>query len=86
MRTQATPFNELVQFKAPDGFSAAVTAAARRDHTSNAEFLRRAVIARLREVGLPLDPFGSAMSPKPDAIDPAQECAKCGRTSEAAAP
>jgi hypothetical protein len=57
MRTQATSFNELVQFKAPDGFSAAVTAAARRDHTSMAEFLRRTMIARLREIGLPLDPI-----------------------------
>jgi hypothetical protein len=54
MRTQATPFNELVQFKAPDGFLAAVTAAARRDHTSISEFLRRTVLARLAEVGIPL--------------------------------
>jgi hypothetical protein len=59
MRMQATPFNELVQFKAPHGFLAAVTAAARRDHTSIAEFLRRTVIARLREVGLSLDPVGN---------------------------
>jgi hypothetical protein len=54
VRMQPTPFNELIQFKAPDGFSAAVTAAARCDHTSMAEFLRRTVIARLTEVGLPL--------------------------------
>jgi hypothetical protein len=59
MRTHATPFDELVQFKAPHGFLAAVTAAARRDHTSIAEFLRQTVIARLREVGLPLDPVGN---------------------------
>jgi hypothetical protein len=85
MRRQAI-FNELVQFMAPGGFSAAVTSAARRDHTSNAEFLRRAVIARLRELGLPPDPSGSAFSQKASVIDPAQECAKCGRTSEAAAP
>jgi len=55
MRIQATRFNELVQFKAPDGFLVAVTTAARCEHTSMAEFLRRTVIARLREVGLPLD-------------------------------
>jgi hypothetical protein len=55
MRIQATRFNELVQFKAPDGFSAAVAAAARRDHTSIAEFIRRTMIARLNEVGLPLN-------------------------------
>ena len=30
--------------------------------------------------------FGSATSPKPDAIEPAQERTKCARTSEAAAP
>jgi len=54
MRTQATPFNELVQFKAPDGFLTAVTAAARRDHTSISEFLRRTILARLAEIGVPL--------------------------------
>jgi hypothetical protein len=62
MRTQATPFNELVQFKAPDGFLAAVTAAARRDHTSIAEFLRRTVIARLNELNLPLDAHSDEMA------------------------
>jgi hypothetical protein len=55
MRTQATPFNELVQFKAPDGFLAAVTAAARRDHTSISEFLRRTVIAHLHDLGVPIE-------------------------------
>jgi hypothetical protein len=67
VRIQPTVFREFIQFKAPDGFSAAVAAAARRDRTSMAEFLRRTVIARLDKIGLSLDPFGSAMSPKPDA-------------------
>jgi hypothetical protein len=41
-----THFTELVQFKAPDGFLLALATAARRDHTSISELLRRAVIAR----------------------------------------
>jgi hypothetical protein len=53
---QVTIFDELVQFKAPKGFSARVATAAQRDHTSSAEFLRRTMIARLKEIGLPLDP------------------------------
>jgi len=56
MRMQPTVFREFIQFKAPEGFSAAVTAAAQRDHTTMSEFLRRTVIARLKEVGQPLDP------------------------------
>jgi hypothetical protein len=32
-----------------------VTAAARRDHTSISEFLRRTVIARLHDLGVPLE-------------------------------
>lgn len=50
-----THFKESVAFRAPDGLLRAVTIAARREHTTAAEFLRRTVIARLREVGLPLD-------------------------------
>ena len=48
----ATHFEEPISFLAPTGLSAAVTAAALQDHTSRSEFLRRAVIARLRAVGL----------------------------------
>jgi hypothetical protein len=51
MRTQ---FVELVQFKAPNGFLSAVAAAAHRDHMSVSEFLRRCAIARLREMGVPI--------------------------------
>jgi hypothetical protein len=48
-------FNEMVQFKAPDGFLSAVATAARRDHMSVSEFLRRCAITRLREMGVPLE-------------------------------
>jgi hypothetical protein len=52
MRTQ---FSEVVRFKVPPGVLSAVAAAAYRDHTSISEFLRRTVIARLREVGVSID-------------------------------
>jgi hypothetical protein len=50
--TLRTQFDELVQFKAPNGFSSAVATAAHRDHMSVSEFLRRCAIARLREMGV----------------------------------
>jgi hypothetical protein len=53
---KATSFAEQIQFMAPVGLSAAVTAAAAQDHTSRSEFIRRAIIAHLREVGVPLKP------------------------------
>lgn len=49
-----THFDELVQFKAPNGFLSAVATAAHRDHTTISEFLRRCAIARLREMGVPI--------------------------------
>jgi hypothetical protein len=60
-------FNEMVQFKAPDGFLLAVAIAARRDHTSVSEFLRRCAIARLREMGVPLK-ASHRHEPRVDAI------------------
>jgi hypothetical protein len=69
MRMQSTVFREFVQFKAPNGFSAAVAAAARRDRTSMAEFLRRTVIARLDEIGLSLHPTDQNPA---SAIEPVQ--------------
>jgi hypothetical protein len=50
-----TRFDEVVRFKGPPGFLSAVAAAAFQDHTSVSEFLRRTVIARLREVGVPIE-------------------------------
>jgi len=51
-------FNDLVAFRGPDGLTRAVATAARREHTTSAEFLRRLVIGRLREVGVPIVPAG----------------------------
>jgi hypothetical protein len=47
-------FPEILQFKAPAGFTSAVEAIAARDHTSVSEVLRRAMLAHLRQVGAPL--------------------------------
>jgi hypothetical protein len=49
-------FNDLVAFRGPNGLMRAVATAARREHTTSAEFLRRLVIAHLREVGVPIVP------------------------------
>ena len=57
-----THFGELVQFKAPDGFLSAVATAAHRGHTTVSEFLRRCAIARLREMGVPIDAAHSRVS------------------------
>jgi hypothetical protein len=47
-------FNEKLNFKAPDGFSCAVAAAAALEHCSMSEFIRQSVFRRLREVGVSL--------------------------------
>jgi hypothetical protein len=49
-----TNFSELIRFKAPEGFTATVATAARREHVSVSQFLRQCLIANLREMGLPL--------------------------------
>ena len=51
-----THFAETVSFKAPGGFQNAVALAARRDHMTPSEFLRRAAIGRLREIGVDIEP------------------------------
>ena len=51
-----THYDEQLQFRGPVGLSAAVATAAQRDHTTMSEFLRRTVLARLAEVGVPLQP------------------------------
>jgi hypothetical protein len=53
-----THYQEQLQFRGPVGLSAAVVTAARRDHTRVSEFLRRTVLARLAEVGIPLERRG----------------------------
>ena len=50
-----TQFREIVQFKAPNGFLSAVATAARIDHMSVSEFLRRSAIERMREMGVKLE-------------------------------
>jgi len=56
-------FSELVQFKAPSGFLSAVTTAARQDYCSASEFIRRAVIGRLREAGVAIEPSKPVTAP-----------------------
>lgn len=48
-RSKATEFNEVVQFKAPEGFSKALRTAALMQHTTVSEFLRRVVYERIEE-------------------------------------
>jgi hypothetical protein len=67
MRTQ---FSEMVQFKAPDGFWAAVSAAASREYCSVSEYIRRCVIGCLREAGVSIEP---GASPQIDQTSEAQE-------------
>jgi hypothetical protein len=62
-----TSFPEQVQFKAPAGFTSAVAAVARREHTSVAEVLRRGMLAHLRQVGelvVPPAPLDLSESPE----------------------
>jgi hypothetical protein len=51
-----THYHEQLQFRGPVGLAAAVATAARRDHTTMSEFLRRAVLSRLAEIGIPVRP------------------------------
>jgi hypothetical protein len=51
-----THYDEQLQFRGPVGLTAAVAAAAQREHTAMSEFLRRTVLARLAEIGIPLQP------------------------------
>ena len=50
--------SEVVVFRGPPGFLAAVHRAARREHTSAAEFLRRTAIEKLKDAGIALPPSG----------------------------
>jgi hypothetical protein len=51
-----THYYEQLQFRGPVGLAAAVATAAQRDHTTMSEFLRRAVLSRLAEIGIALRP------------------------------
>ncbi len=45
---------ETFQFRAPPGFTDALGKAAARDYTSASEFARRALVEKLRAIGVPL--------------------------------
>jgi hypothetical protein len=54
MSHERVSFSEVVTFRAPVGFTAALARAAARDLTSPSEFTRRALLDRLREAGVPV--------------------------------
>jgi len=50
-------FEENVQFRAPRGFLAAMATLARREYCASvSDLIRRCLIARLREEGIPIEP------------------------------
>ena len=54
-------FESRIQFRAPYNFGAALEAAAKKEHTTVSEWLRRAAKKKLRESGIKLNkPKGSA--------------------------
>jgi hypothetical protein len=55
MRETRTALPELVRVKMPAGITSALAEAAALDATNASEFIRRAVLAKLREIGLPLE-------------------------------
>ena len=52
MRETRTSLPEVVRFKAPAGFMSALAEAAALDATNASEFIRRAALAKLREIGV----------------------------------
>jgi hypothetical protein len=61
---QHTSFSEVVRFRAPDGFAEAIAEAAARDLTTSSEFVRRALVERLRALGI--EPCRPAAEETPD--------------------
>ncbi|WP_262299705.1 hypothetical protein [Microvirga sesbaniae] len=49
---QHTSYSEVIRFRAPDGFGEAIAEAAARDITTTSEFVRRALVERLRSLGI----------------------------------
>lgn len=47
-------YGETIQLRAPAGFNAAVSAVARRSHTTASEFIRRAVLREIEDSGVHL--------------------------------
>jgi hypothetical protein len=54
MAYERVSLSEVVRFRAPEGFTDALTRATARDLTSASEFVRRALFNRLREAGVPV--------------------------------
>lgn len=44
-------YKEKIFYRAPDGFLSAVEAAAKKEHTTVSEWLRRVTLQKLREAG-----------------------------------
>jgi hypothetical protein len=51
-RTPTRPFPDTLRLRLPRGFLAAVATAARRRHTTSAEWSRQALLSRLSEEGI----------------------------------
>jgi hypothetical protein len=71
-------FSELHQFKTPPGFAAAVSTAAMREFCTNAEFIRRAVLDRLRAAGVGIVSTASG-HPSSDSADRRVDDSGCSR-------
>lgn len=49
---QYTSYSEVVRFRVPNGLAEAIAEAAARDLTTSSEFVRRALVERLRSLGI----------------------------------
>jgi hypothetical protein len=52
---EKTSFTDRLSFAGPPGFLDAIAAAARREHTTASEFLRRAALDRIAAAGVQLE-------------------------------
>lgn len=52
MQVQRPSLTEEIRFRGPPGLLAALSLAAGRDYTTASEFARRAIVAKLRELGI----------------------------------
>jgi hypothetical protein len=67
-------FQETIQIRAPEGFSAALSTLAQGEYVSVSEIIRRCVFARLREAGVSLE--GKSGSPS---LPPRQTAPEAGQ-------
>jgi hypothetical protein len=59
-----TEYSERITILGPPGLSAAIEAAAAADFMKSSEWARRAILARLRDVGMPLRPTTRVEQPR----------------------